>query len=177
MSETHRRKLPLDFKWWAVMPVYVLAIGVILLYGWVIGAIASWMLGAFIFGLIVGLPAAKWEMAAIITSWEQILTGPRISFRLAYYKKAGARKRTQYFIAASFLIPLVFLLLAVLFYLSEVLASVGFGWSIVLILRWYGWYWLPYILGVGFSCTSFPRLVAAGSYGEEKTPLHHEDLE
>jgi len=177
MPETQKRRLPLDFRLLPVIIVYLLAIAVVMFYGWMVGARPAFMVGAFILGLLVGLPAAKWELSAITNSWESILTGPRISFRLVYFKKTGARKRTQYFVAASFLLPLILLFLAFMFYWRKILSQMDFGWSLFLLIRWNAWYWLPYIFGLGFTSTSFPRLVAAASYGTGEAPNLQENAD
>jgi len=164
MKENRKRKLPLDFKVWAVLPVYLVLIALVILFGMSFGARWSWMIGAFMLGLLTGLPAAKWELTAINESWNEIISGPIISFRVAYFKKPGAKRRTRYFIGAAIVIPVVYILSSYVFYWYRFLAEMGTRSSIYLLFRWNGWYWLPFIFGLSFTSTGLPRLAAAAGF-------------
>ncbi len=170
MEERKKNTLPIDFRWQAVLPVYVLAIAVIGYYGSILGVYYPWEIYALLLGFITGLPAAKWELAAIVSRWDKIIAGPVVSFRLGYYKHSEAKKKTHYELAASFLVPLIFLFLAYIFYFRIILASLSFGWAFLLPIKWYGWYWLPYIFGLQFSSTHLPRLIAVASWGKKPLP-------
>ena len=162
--------LPLDFRWQAVLPVYILSLAVIWFYGTLAGVYFPWEVFALLLGFVAGLPAAKWELSAIMSRWDEIIAGPAVSFRLAYYKHEGAKKKTQYSLVVSFLVPLTFLFLVYMFYFRIILASVSFWWALLLLVKWNGWYWLPYIFGLQFSSTHLPRLVAAAKWGREPLP-------
>ncbi|MCK5833377.1 hypothetical protein KAH81_06880 [bacterium] len=168
--EKTKNSLPLDFKWQAVIPVYLIAIAVVFFYGKHAGAFYKWEIFAMLLGFIAGLPASKWELSAIMSRWDEIIAGPIVSFRVGYYKHSGARKKTQYSLAATFLVPLLFLFFAYMFYFRHILASVSFGWALLLLVKWNGWYWLPYIFGLQFSSTHLPRIIAVASWGKEPLP-------
>ena len=96
MKNENNRAIPLDFKLWAVFATYTLAMVAVILFGLSLGARLTWMIGAFLLGLLAGLPAARWELAAITESWEEILCGPKISLRLVYFDRK-AREGDQIF--------------------------------------------------------------------------------
>ncbi len=170
MKNENNRAIPLDFKLWAVFATYTLAMVAVILFGLSLGARLTWMIGAFLLGLLAGLPAARWELAAITESWEEILCGPKISLRLVYFDKEGARRRSKYFLIVAFLVPIVFLVLIFVFYWYRFLSQTSFWKSLFLLIRWNMWYWLPYIFGQAFTSTSLPRLIAASSYGMSRIP-------
>ncbi|HHS50059.1 MAG TPA: hypothetical protein ENN07_02975 [candidate division Zixibacteria bacterium] len=164
------KQLPLDFRWQAVIPVYALALFVVFFFGKDAGAYQPYSIYALILGFLAGLPGSKWELTAIMSKWDEIIAGPAVSFRVGYYKHKEAKKKTQYSLAVSFLIPLIFLLMAYMFYFSKMLASVSFGWALLLLIKWNGWYWFPYIFGLQFSSTHLPRLIAVASFGKKPLP-------
>lgn len=163
-------QLPLDFKLWTMIPIYLVLIGIVFYFGSVLGARWAWMIGSLLVGILTGLPAAKWEMAAIGESWDEILHGPLVGFRLAYFKKEGARRRSFYFLIMSFLIPVIYFLLSYNFYWYRYLSESEIRESLYLMVRWNGWYWFPYVFGMSFSSTCLPRLIAAESFKNDKIP-------
>lgn len=177
LESTAERQLPLDFRWQYILLVYVGLLALVWYFGEAIGAYPPIMGGCLVVGFLAGLPAAKWELEAILKNWNGVMEGPIMNFRLNYYKEPSARKRTQYALGASFLIPLIFLALAFFFYYREILKPVSFGWSLLLLIKWNGWYWLPYIVGLEFATTHLPRMVAANARKKkniEKSGDNHE---
>lgn len=165
-----KRRLPLDFKWWVMVPVYMILLAIVFPFGRAVGARWNWMIGSFIIGVLAGIPAAKWELSAINDSWKEILHGPLVSFRMPYFDKPGAKKRTVYFLIMSLLVPVAYLMISYTLYWYRYLAETSFRQSLYLLFRWNGWYWFPFVFGLSFSSTCFPRLIAGASYKHDKIP-------
>ncbi len=167
---TTKKRLPLDFEWWALLPVYIILLAIVFPFGLSVGSRWLWMIGSFIIGFLAGLPAAKWELTAIGESWDEILHGPLASFRMPYFRNSGARKRTVYFLILSILLPVIYLMISYNFYWYRYLSETPFRQATYLLFRWNGWYWFPYIIGLSFSSAGLPRLIAGASYKHHKIP-------
>lgn len=158
-----KKSLPVDFKWFYIALVYVVGLAVTGYAGVIFGAQISLMIIALALGFFIGLPAARWELETIKSHWDEILSSNLIRLGLPYYPREKLRRFQQYFLFASFLIPLFILFLAYILYWRNILAKTGFGDSLFLLIRWNGWYYIPYILGLEFASIHFPRLVAVSS--------------
>lgn len=163
-------KLPLDFHAGLMLFIYAALLAIVFFFAISLGARWSWLAGALIVGLLTGIPAAKWELSAINESWDEILHSPMVSFRLPYFRKQGAHKRSVYFLIMTLLVPLVYILISYNLYWYRFLSETEIRHALYLLVRWNGWYWFPYVFGLSFTSTCMPRLIAAASYKHDKIP-------